>query len=104
MLPQLHACLQPGGRLRVLAADAGAALAAYAAGRCGYDELRETLYGAPERDGRLRLNMLSPASLAALLDEAGFAVASASDTGMRDGRGHSFDIAAGKPLPAQETY
>jgi len=104
VLPQLYACLQPGGRLRVQATDAGAALAAYATGDCGYDELRETLYGLAERDGRLQLNMLSPASLGTLLGEAGFAVTHAAETGMRDGRRHTFEVVADKPMPAPAAH
>lgn len=101
LLPRLRAGLAPGGRLHVLALDAGAALAAYAAGELGYEALRDTLYGAPERDGRLQLNMLSPASLAALLDEAGFAVTDTVDTGARDGRRFGFELTATRPLPGQ---
>lgn len=99
VLPQLYACLQAGGRLRVLATDAGAALAAYAQGQCSYDALRDILYGAADRDGRLQLNMLSPDSLAALLKEAGFAVLHPAHTGMYDGR-PGFEIPADKPAPS----
>jgi len=104
LLPRLHAGLAPGGRLQVLALDAGAALAAYAAGELAYDALRDTLYGAPERDGRLQLNMLSPASLAALLDEAGFAVTDTIGTGARDGRRFGFELTATRPLPGQAAH
>lgn len=100
LLPQLYACLRPGGRLHVLAADAGATLAAYARGECGDDDLREMLYGGAGGDGSPRLNMLSPDSLGALLREAGFTVAATTGTGMRDGRAHTFDLAADKPAPA----
>jgi hypothetical protein len=103
VLPQLYACLQAGGRLRVLATDAGAALAAYAQGECDYDALRDILYGAADRDGRLQLNMLSPASLAALMQEAGFTVAHAAHTGMRDGR-PGFETLADKPAPASSAH
>jgi hypothetical protein len=96
VLPQLYACLQAGGRLRVLATDAGAALAAYAQGECAYDALRDILYGAAERDGRLQLNMLSPDSLGSLLGEAGFTVTQAAQTGAHDGR-PAFETVAGKP-------
>jgi len=104
LLPQLYAGLAPGGRLQVLALDAGAALAAYAAGELGYEALRDTLYGAPERDGRLQLNMLSPASLATLLGEAGFAVTDTVDTGARDGRRFGFELTAIKPMPGQAAH
>ncbi|MFC5480063.1 hypothetical protein [Massilia suwonensis] len=98
-LPQLFSCLQAGGRLRVQATDAGAALAAYAQGACEYDALRDILYGAADRDGRLQLNMLSPASLGSLLGAAGFMVTHATETGMHDGR-PGFEILADKPAPA----
>jgi hypothetical protein len=98
VLPQLHACLMPGGRLRVLAADAGAVLAAYAAGSCSYEELRAALYGAWEGDGQPQLNMLTPGSLGALLREAGFTVADVMQTGTRDGRAYTFEAVAEKPL------
>jgi hypothetical protein len=104
VLPHLYACLQAGGRLRVLAADAGAALAAYAQGDCGYDALRETLFGSAQPDSPLQLNMLSPASLATLLGEAGFTLAHAADTGMRDGRRHTFETVAEKPSPASVAH
>jgi len=104
LLPMLHAGLAPGGRLQVLALDAGAALAAYAAGELGYEALRDTLYGAPERDGRLQLNMLSPASLATLLGEAGFTVTDTVDTGARDGRRFGFELTATRPLPGQAAH
>ncbi|XYJ11338.1 hypothetical protein ACSUZJ_04945 [Telluria sp. B2] len=96
VLPHLRACLQTGGRLRVLYADAGAALAAYAQGECAYDELREALFGGAQADSPLQLNMLSPSSLATLLGEAGFTVSHAADTGMRDGRRHTFETVAEK--------
>lgn len=96
VLPQLFSCLQAGGRLRVQATDAGAALAAYAQGACDYDALREILYGAAERDGRLQLNMLSPDSLGSLLGEAGFTVTHVAQNAMRDGR-PGFETVADKP-------
>lgn len=104
LLPRLYDCLAPGARLRVLARDAGAALAAYAAGEESYEALRDMLFGAPERDGRLQLNMLSPASLAALLGEAGFAVTGTVGAGARDGCRFSFEITATKPPPGQGAH
>jgi hypothetical protein len=103
VLPQLYASLQAGGSLRVLATDAGAALAAYAQGQCDYDTLRDILYGAADRDGRLRLNMLSPASLDSLLGEAGFTVTQVVHDTTRDGR-PSFEILADKPAPAPSAH
>jgi hypothetical protein len=97
VLPQLYASLEAGGQLQVLAADAGAALAAYAAGSCGYEELRAILYGAPERDGRLQLNMFTRESLSALLREAGFDVAQGTQASGE--RPYSIEILANKPLP-----
>lgn len=104
VLPQLHACLKAGGRLRVLGADAGAALAAYAAGSCGYEELREALYGAGDGGARPQLNMLTSDSLAALLREAGFSVAGIAHTGPRDGRPYTFEAIAEKPLANQPAH
>lgn len=98
VLPQLYACLKPGGRLQVLAADAGAALAAYACGGCGYEELRQTLYGVQERAGTPR-NMLAPDSLAALLREAGFDAPHTAHSGARDGRPYTFEATAARPAP-----
>ena len=98
VLPQLYACLKPGGRLQVMAADAGAALAAYACGGCSYEDLRQTLYGVQEREGTPR-NMLAPDRLAALLREAGFRVAHTAPAGARDGRAFTFDATADKPVP-----
>jgi hypothetical protein len=103
VLPHLYACLQTGGRLRVQATDAGAALAAYAQGECDYDALRDILYGAADRDGRLQLNMLSPASLGSLLGEAGFTVTHLVETGMRDGR-PAFETVADKPSPSPSAH
>lgn len=100
VLPRLQAALKAGACLHVLAADAGAALVAYANAACDYDALRQALYGAPEREGLPRLNMLTADSLAALLREAGFDVAPAASAGMRDGRPYTFETRAAKPAAA----
>ena len=104
VLPQLHACLAPGGRLHVLAADAGAVLAAYAGGSCSYEELRGALYGVSEGGGQPQLNMLTPDSLATLLREAGFTVTDITQTGTRDDRAYTFKAIAEKPLANQPAH
>jgi hypothetical protein len=96
ILPACLALLKPGGRLCARVTDGGAAIAAYAAGTCGDDVLRALLYGG---DGAgSRVNMLTPASLAALLADAGFDAPAAAGAG--DGAPYAFDISATRPRTA----
>jgi hypothetical protein len=103
VLPYLFACLQPGARRRAQVADAGAAIAAYTAGGA-YEDLHATLYGAAQRDGRVHLNLFTPAHLADLLRAAGFGAPRVTPAGPRDGRPYTFDIVADKPGPETGTH
>lgn len=94
ILPACLQLLEPGGRLCVRATDAGAAIAAYAAGECGDDVLRGLLYGGHDGGSR-RVNMLTPASLASLLGDAGFD--SPAVAPVCDGARYAFDITAARP-------
>jgi len=100
ILPACLALLKPGGRLCARVTDGGAAIAAYAAGACGDEVLRALLYGG---DGAAsRVNLLTPASLALLLADAGFDAPAATPTaaGAGDGAQYAFDISATRPRAA----
>jgi len=100
ILPACLALLKPGGRLCARVTDGGAAIAAYAAGACGDEVLRALLYGG--EGAASRVNLLTPASLAALLADAGFDAPAATPTAAdaADGARYAFDISATRPYAA----
>jgi predicted SAM-dependent methyltransferase len=97
LLPHFFALLKPGGRLHAVVPDAEAMMAAYAAGGYPYADLREVMFGAQDYDGDYHFNMFTPASLTALLEEAGFTDVALLHAGRRNGRCFEFEISAGKP-------
>lgn len=97
LLPHFFDLLKPGGRLHAIVPDAEAMMGAYAAGGYAYADLREVMFGAQDYDGDFHFNMFTPASLTALLTEAGFTDVALLEAGRRNGRCFEFEISAGKP-------
>ncbi|MFM7062291.1 MAG: class I SAM-dependent methyltransferase [Actinomycetes bacterium] len=71
LLPYWISKVRPGGTFRAVVPDAGAMIAAYAAGEMPYEHLREVLFGGQEYEGDFHLNMYTVESLSLILKEAG---------------------------------
>ncbi len=97
LLPYFFRLLAPSGQLHAVVPDAEAMLKQYGEGHYPYDDLREVLYGGQDYDGDFHFNMFTPASLAALLEEAGFVDVRILDRGRKNGRCYEFEIAGIKP-------
>jgi predicted SAM-dependent methyltransferase len=98
LLPYFYTLLEDGGRLHAVVPDAEAMVGAYAGGDYPYDDLREVLYGAQDYDGDFHFNMFTPASLTALLEQAGFVEVAVLESARRNGRCYEFEISATKPV------
>jgi len=72
LLPHWRQLLRPQGELRLVIPDALAMLDAYRDGRLSFADLRLITFGAQDYDGDFHYTMLSPESLTALLQQAGF--------------------------------
>lgn len=96
LLPYFHALLEDGGRLHAVVPDAEAMLARYADGSYPFSHLREVLYGAQDYDGDFHFNLFTPASLTALLEEAGFVDVALLHAGRKNGHCYEFEISARK--------
>jgi hypothetical protein len=97
LLPFWFSLLIPGGKFRAVARDAGTAVAALAAGKCSFDELRAGLLEQDD-DGCFRGNLFTPDSLSRLLAEAGFVKIKTVPAARSDGRRADFEISAERPF------
>lgn len=97
VLPYWVSLLRPGGEFRAVVPDAGAMLAAHAAGSIPYADLREVLYGGQEYEGDFHFNMYTTGSLGELLTEAGLVDVEVEAAGRRNGACLEFQIVARRP-------
>jgi predicted SAM-dependent methyltransferase len=100
LLPHWHGLLAEGGTFRAITPDGAAMIDAAGAGTYDYEDFRTVLFGAQEYDGDFHFNLLTPQSLGALLEEAGFADIRILEVGRRNGRCFEFEISATKPSAA----
>lgn len=94
ILPYWKGLLKPKGKLRAVVPDADAMIREFAAGRYGYDELREVTFGGQDYDGDFHFNMFTPESLSSLLREAGFSKVEVVERGRRNGACYEFELVA----------
>lgn len=94
LLPYWRGLLAPGGMFRAIVPDGEAMLAGVAAGTYPFEDFREVLFGAQDYDGDFHYNMFTPASLSALLQEAGFHDVAVPVKGRPNGKCFEFEIQA----------
>jgi predicted SAM-dependent methyltransferase len=94
LLPYWFGLLRPGGTFRAVTPDAEAMLAAAANSSYSFDDFREVVFGAQDYDGDYHYNLFTPASLKALLEEAGFTDVEVPVSGRRNGKCYEFEIIA----------
>lgn len=73
LLPYWRSLLKPGGSLELVVPDSEAMLSAHQRGEIDFATLAEVTFGKQDYDGDFHYAMYSPASLTALLQQAGFA-------------------------------
>ena len=100
LLPHWFGLLAQGGTFRAVTPDGAAMIDAAGAGTYDYEDFRTVLFGAQEYDGDFHFNLLTPQSLGALLEEAGFIDIRILEAGRRNGRCFEFEISATKPSAA----
>jgi len=96
LLPYYCRLLKDGGAFRAVVPDAQAMINEYQKGELPYDDFREVLYGGQDYEGDFHFNMFTPASLSALLVEAGFEEVRIIDSNRRNGKCYEFEISATK--------
>ena len=94
LIPHWKRLLSVGGRLIIICPDWEAMLAAYAEGRYSLEDLRLATFGAQEYEGDTHFNMLTPASLTALLERAGFSAVTVKEKGRRNGACFEMEVEA----------
>lgn len=94
LLPHWKSRLEPGGRLLAIVPDGETMLAEHAAGRYPFEDLREVLYGGQDYEGDFHYDLLTPASLEALLKGAGFTGVRLIEKGRRNGKCYEFEMEA----------
>ncbi|MHB8972922.1 MAG: class I SAM-dependent methyltransferase [Pirellulaceae bacterium] len=72
LLTYWYSLLKPGGIFRAIVPDADSMIKAYTSGEYSFRIIKEVTYGGQDYDGDFHFNMFTPASLSALLSEAGF--------------------------------
>ena len=72
-------------------------LAAYSAGKIGFQELRRIIFGDQEYEGDFHFNAFTPQSLADLLDKTGFVDVRVVETGRLNGDCLEAEIEATRP-------
>jgi predicted SAM-dependent methyltransferase len=100
LLPYWFRLLTDGGEFRAISPDGAAMIDASASGTYSYEDFRTVLFGAQEYDGDFHFNLLTPQSLGALLEDAGFNEVRIIEAGRRNGRCFEFEISARKPISA----
>ena len=86
--------MKPDGRFHAVVADGEAMVRGIIEKRYALEDLRDDLFGTPEQPGERTYNLLTPESLAALLQQAGFEVVHVTARGRRNGAGFEFEIEA----------
>ncbi len=97
LLPYWHSLLRAGGAFRAVVPDGQAMLSKVASGEMPFADFREVLFGAQDYEGDFHYDLFTPASLTALLQEAGFRDVAVLETGRRNGKCYEFEIAGQRP-------
>lgn len=97
LLPYWYALLRPGGIFRVVTLDAAATLECVAARSCDFAEFRNLVFGKQAHDEKQRLNLFTPDSLRALLEDAGFEDITVPVRGRQNGSYFEFEVTAKVP-------
>lgn len=99
LLPYWRSLLKPGGTLELVVPDSEAMLAAHQRGEIDFATLAEVTFGKQDYDGDFHYAMYSPASLVALLEEAGFAPVTIVATNRVNGDCREMEVTAKVALP-----
>ncbi len=86
--------LKPDGVFAAVVPDADGMAKAYLSGEYGFEQFRNVTFGGQDYDGDFHYNMLSPASLSALLEEAGFADVEVVAANRENGGCKEFEVRA----------
>jgi len=97
LLPYWLGLLRPGGVFRAVAPDLEAMSKAFANGDISFEVFRSVAYGGQEYEGDFHFNGFSPASVCALLAEAGFDSPTVIASGRQNGDCLEFEVSALKP-------
>lgn len=97
LLPYWHSLLAPGGSFVAVVPDGEAMVSHLAAGTYAFEQFREVLFGAQDYAGDFHYNLFEPASLHALLEEAGFTGVELPVRARRNGACYELEIRARKP-------
>jgi hypothetical protein len=97
LLPYWVSLLRPGGAFRAIVPDLKAMSMAYVDGLMSFEVLRSVLYGGQEYEGDFHFTGFTPASLTALLIEAGLEAPTVIAEGRANGDCLEFEISATKP-------
>lgn len=72
ILPDWFDRLKPGGRLVLVAPNADAMMKRFCVGEISFAQVKEVLFGGQEYEGDFHYTMLSPATMAVMLESVGF--------------------------------
>jgi hypothetical protein len=97
LLPYLVSRLRPGGVFRAVVPDAETMIREHVKGDYPWSALREVTFGGQDYDGDFHYTMFTPASLGALLEEAGLKDVNVIEKGRRNGACYEFEIEARNP-------
>jgi hypothetical protein len=94
LLPYWQSLLRPNGTFRAVTPDGAAMVAGVADGSYGFEEFREVLFGGQDYEGDFHYNLLTPESLARVVEQAGFVAPEVPVRGRRNGACFEFELAA----------
>lgn len=97
LLPYWFSLLAPGGRFTAIVPDGEAMVGHLAAGDYKFEQFREVLFGAQDYAGDFHFNLFEPASIQALLHEAGFADIDIPVRARRNGACYELEVHATRP-------
>jgi predicted SAM-dependent methyltransferase len=97
LLPYWFSLLAPGGRFTAIVPDGEAMVGQLAAGAYRFDQFREVLFGAQDYAGDFHFNLFEPASIHALLHEAGFTDIDIPVRARRNGACYELEVHATRP-------
>ncbi len=98
LLPYWYAKLRPGGVFRAVVPDAVSMIEGFSAGTIPFEDLRAVLYGGQEYEGDFHFTAFSPATLGALLEEAGFVDVEVEASGRVNDISLELQIAGRRPV------
>ncbi|MGD9798047.1 MAG: hypothetical protein AB7V15_08080, partial [Acidimicrobiia bacterium] len=97
LLPYWVSLLEPGGTFRAVVPDLEAMANAYSEGTISFDVLRAVTFGGQEYDGDFHYTGFTPASLSALLTDAGLEAPEVIARGRPNGDCLELEVSASKP-------